>query len=600
MFEETEEQENEPRREPQGRQRSFVGEIREGVKRQKSAAQKFQRTVKTTVTVAKAMNPLTLGILAAAVIILLFAIFIMFGFVSLKSVGGGLKVDNESGGSIFSGLSFDNPEHKELVEHVVQCAQGEDPILVSDALDLSRELDWSETEKGDKYHNLDYRVVTTLSYLCDTWSRRGQGKIGINLLASDGPMATRTGVKKDSGEFEMIDSYSAYDYGQAIGVNVVGLTSPGLTRALGLREPIPVRVDWQRVTSEASIRLLYEQIGVDAARLYNLMNVAFAEVSTVRPTDEFWQNLANAHRAVVEFGEKDIFSLTLERAQMLIDGLNKLSGVAELDKRTGKLIGLALERLDTRLNTLVGLEQGNEVAFMKEMAKKETEEDFRKGIQYSFRAMQVANMVGWYGNTDKIALWKAYEARQNIRQLMLDLLRMPVELADEKDADKFDSFLAVRQLIIYSPEDDLDNNLPDLDIFPKGMVAVNEGGVTFDATKNDGKLMLADTHFASLPIDNGPFSKACTTFVYKVKEDDQEKIGSIRNLLSSLAPSGPIEQMCRLLYGPIEAPVEVSATEDEEGEDIEIETDEEEEPEGPQEIEIIGRVTYQKFVHIAF
>jgi len=597
MFEETEEQENEPRRKPQGRQRSFVKEVREGVKREKSAAQRAQKTVKTMMAVGKVANPLTLGILGVVVLVGVTLFILLLTFTGCSSVGGWYKASDESGGSLFSGLSFDNPEHRGLVEEVVQCAQGEDPVLISDYPGFVEELDWVEDENGNKHHELDYRIISTLSYLCKTWSERGQGKIGVNLTYGNGPSLTRTGVRGNTGEFELSDAYSAYQYGQAIGIDIIGLTGPELTRALGLREPIPVRVDWQKTTSEKSIRPLYEQMGVHASLLYEVMTGVFGQVRTNEPDEEFWRALAGAHQAVVGYGEKDAFTLTLERGRMLVDNLNELSGVGGLDKRTVELAGLALKHLGTRLNILVGLEQSDGVAFMKEVAKEETEEDFRKGIQYSFRAMQVANMVGWYGNTEKINLWKAYEARQNIRQLVLDLLRMPIEMAEEDNGgDAFNSLLVVNQLIIYSPEDDLDNNLPDLDVYPDGTVAVNEGGVAFGGTP-DGKLTLPDKHFTALPVDNGPFSKACTTFVYKVKEDDQEKIGSIKNLLSSLAPSGPIEQMCNLLYGPVEAPIEKSTAKEEE---TTPQADGSEELVEPKEIEVVGRVTYQKFVHIAF
>lgn len=591
-------------REPQGPQRSFVKETKEKVQAAKRAAKRVQTAVKTTVAVGRtiaAANPVTLGILAVVVIIILVLVFIMLGFITLKASGGGGKVDNESGGSIFSGLSFDNPEHRQLVEDVVKCTQGDNPVLFSDDLNLAQELTWFVDSNGNKHHKLDYRVVVTLRYLCHTWVAHGQGKIGINLLESNGPTDTRTGAKDESGEFKLTDSNSAYQYGQAIGIDAIGLTSPELTQALGLPAPIPVRVDWQLTTSEKLVRPLYEQIETDAAELYNIMASAFGQVVTNEPTDEFWQGLADAHQAVESSGDKDAFTLTLDRLGLLVVGLNKLKVVSGLDGRALNFANGALEKLMGPLVTLSALEQqGDGVALMKEWAKPETEKNLRDGIYYSFKAMQVANMVGWYGNIDRIYLWKAYEARMNIRQLELDLLRMPIELADAKDEDHFNSLFAVNQLVVYSPEDDLDNNLPDLDVYPRGAVSVNEGGVAFDVVP-DGYVTFPDEHFSALPIDHGPFVKSCTTFIYKVKADNQAGIDQANNVLANLAPSASIEQMCNLLYGPTAYPKEESEASSGGAEGTsQLEGESSTAPQEPEEIEVVGRVTYQKFVHIAF
>ena len=92
---------------------------------------------------------------------------------------------------------------------------------------------------------------------------------------------------------------------------------------------------------------------------------------------------------------------------------------------------------------------------------------------------------------------------------------MPVELAGE--GNDFNGDLVVRQLIVYSPEDDLDNGLPDFDVYPKGATSVDEGGVGYDPSAADKKIDTRDNHFMALPIDNGVFSKGATIFIYKVQ-----------------------------------------------------------------------------------
>jgi len=488
-------------------------------------------------------HPVVLGLIGAVVI---FIILISLIFVSAKScsfAGVTGKVSNEAGGSMPIGLNPNNQLHKQLVDDVVELTQGDSAVLISDNFDLNVVLDWSQDEDGRKFHELDWRVMEALRYLGGSWRDRGQGKIGISILKDNGPSMTRRKVFQDLGNDEaakLLDAPSSYSFGQAVGIDKIGLTSPAhdeqLTYYMCLAgeipcppsgdchdaKSVPVKVEWQLVTSERFIRPLYEQIEVDAAELYNRISGIMENARIGLYAPEHFEALDQSHRVVLEAGTEDVFTLALQALDNLVVNLEKLSGVDGMDDRTLEFAARALGFLADIQATLLELEAQEGTGFMEEWAKEETEKAFREGIYYVFKTMQVANMVGWRGNRN-LTFWKAYEARQNIRQLVLDLLRMPIELVKDDPYQDFDMDLIVRQLITYGSEDDLDNNLPDLDVYPDGAVAVSEGGVAFGPregyeTIGDGVDDVLDLHFSSLPIDNGVFSKACTVFIYKTMD----------------------------------------------------------------------------------
>jgi hypothetical protein len=166
---------------------------------------------------------------------------------------------------------------------------------------------------------------------------------------------------------------------------------------------------------------------------------------------------------------------------------------------------------------------------------------WKEGIKYIYKMTQVANMVGWNERGDSNLEWnKAYEARNKIRQVIKELLEMPREgiisattgqPTEENDGTNFDGFMAIKQVITFSPEDDLDNGPMNIDVFPKGITAVDVGGVAIegaekatvqdesgevvvDATVGDGVVDDADRHFSHRPIDNGVFSKMSTNYIW--------------------------------------------------------------------------------------
>ena len=435
-----------------------------------------------------------------AVVLVVLLIYSIFG-------GVGNKILDAAGGSVPITLDFQNNAHKALVADVL-ALQRTGKLLVTDS--LAKDLDWQTDADGKAVHVLDWRVMETLKYLGNKWD-----VIGVKLLRSNGPGMTRRrpAAKGEEGK-DTIDAPSAYRFGQAIAIDRIGVTSPALTEAMGLDEPVPVQVNWQKTMRENDIRGLYEALQVDARRFFLAANQAAAQAKT---NAKGLAVLAQAHdQAVADAAQKpqakitDIYMEAMTTLADLLIEVQRLRGEPGLDDRTTGFTAPAVANLEKAQANL----DKSGVAFIEEWGDDATRTAIRTGLQAVFRAMQVANVSGWRGNTKEIGLWKAYEARQNIRQLELELLRMPVELGGDKG---FNGDLVVKQLIVYSPEDDLDNGLPDFDVYPDGATAVDEGGVGYDTTHADKQIDVRDNHFMALPIDNGIFSKAATVFIHQSK-----------------------------------------------------------------------------------
>lgn len=157
------------------------------------------------------------------------------------------------------------------------------------------------------------------------------------------------------------------------------------------------------------------------------------------------------------------------------------------------------------------------------------------GIRALYSAMNAANMVGWNDDGAPLDKQKAYESRTKIRQIILELKRMPNEtyleplVPEPTTAEKdlhFDPNLVVKQIITFSPEDDLDNGQEQIDIFPRGLMEVWEDGTAFDQTLKDGQIDYADLHFSHAQIDNGVFSQRSATFIFKTPKSLWGTLGS--------------------------------------------------------------------------
>ena len=286
----------------------------------------------------------------------------------------------------------------------------------------------------------------------------------------------------------------------------------------------------------------------------------------------------------------EIYMEAMEQVENLIENIKSVRGLAwrlTFDVTALDYFDRALtnfERAHAELTT--ALEESPEAFIKKWVEGKENpdaveveEEDMkvyqslREGGRFVFRAMQVANMVSWWGNIIQLDLWKAYEIRRNIRQLSLDLLRMPITLKGVYEENGKDFGPVAKQIITFSAEDDLDNGLPDIDVYPFGATSVGTGGVSFEP-EHDGKISEWDDHFSSIQVDNGTFSKICSYFVYDTSDMTNDEKSKANSVLNTFGVASWENKMCDILYGE---------------DDYEL-----------KENEIGGRVTYRKFFHISF
>jgi len=466
-------------------------------------------------------------VLAALLIILLVIVII----VSLIACSAN-KSYSEDGGSAFMAMDPQNPEHQGIALQA-RTAVNEGRLIL--APDIQNDI------LGDNIYKLDYRVVQTLAYLSDKY------KIGVNILYSNAPDYThRENVSKEALELDndekSLEAFSAYKLGQAVGINSIGTVSPKLAKACDISGPVYVK--WQEIADEGKIRPIYEQLQVDTSNLYFQVE----GIADMAASDE------------------DI-ATQIEQANTLLGQIQgNLNQLSTLESGFSGIQGYVADSLKYLSDVSKVLNQGSWDNVDSDLA-----EPMSVMVQRVFRIMQVANMEQWYGNKENnCRLWKAFEARVNIRKLVGDIMRMPVELAGPED-EGFNNEFVVKQLIVYSPEDDLDNGPMDWDVFPPGIISVGNGGIAIGSSENgDGIVDFRDNHFMSLPIDNGVFSKACAEFVYNV--DDTNSMMA-QATLSALVPEGLRTEMCRLLYGNKKVPAEGQMS---------------------------GLVSYKKFIHIGF
>lgn len=418
---------------------------------------------------------------------------------------------------------------------------------------------------GDKYLVLDKRVMATLAYLGKKWNH-----IRVGVSYGNGPLLTRRkGVFKVGGiDSEMIsrifrlakgdesaltdpplDTISGYHTGQAVGIDEVGRVSLPLAIACFQGRRVPVQVGWQRVVLEAKLRPIYEQFQVDLTDLTEQIMVLTRIADGVKEDQEAKQSDTTGKRKdtytqyiLGGFDSEDSRDTkALELMGYIITNLGDIKSTNGLDKRTRKWFDEAEDKLKEAkqaVEATAGIER------LQIWGLAEVKGPIDESIKLMFRAMQVANMDKWRGsiqaaerggaiggaiagapgavagalkNTCKY--WQSYEARQHVRQLELDVLRMPTDpemIAMMGNGSKnYEPELAVKQLIVFSPEDDLDNGPDGYDVFPDGAVSVDEGGLQFDDTNKDGVVNDADEHFMKLPVDNGVLSKPATIFVYR-------------------------------------------------------------------------------------
>jgi len=548
--------------------RRKVEQAKRKIEQVKKAAETAKKVGKVAQALAK-LAPVLLNPwfwLVVLIIVIIIGLFMWFGGVAHKSL-------NEQGGSIPIPMNFSDPKDVTLAGQVAALRNG--GMLVF-APGLEKDIEWQE-EGGKAVMNLDWRVMVVLKYLGDKWAERSNGVIGVSLSYTNGPEFTRSRAVLSAfgatiGGGDTVDAMSAYQFGQAIGIDEIGRVSNELARACfgdsdgNVNNNPPVEVKWQEMASEDIIRPTYEQLQVDGKLVYEGGKVLAGLAKRAKGDAAYKTYL----EGILTKASEDAWYTKVGNAlDYMIINLTKTAELRGkgIDARTRDYAQQAL----TNLQTVREKTRGDVVAW----DEASLQQQLAQGLQMAFRMMQVANVVGWQ-NPRNCRLWKAYEARQHIRQLVLDLEQLPTSAQFAAAGQNWNSDLMVRQLIVYSPEDDLDNGRPDLDVFPKGAVAVDEGGVGYDDTGKDGIVDEKDGHFSDLPIDGGVFSKASTIFVYKAQGAWENAQSILKDLALDVTTVGAyqlLDQMHDIFSG---AGASFYAGED------------------------LKKVTYKNFVHVGF
>ncbi|OGB74282.1 hypothetical protein A2V68_00770 [candidate division Kazan bacterium RBG_13_50_9] len=503
----------------------------------------------------------------AAVILIIILIFIINIF--LSAING---VSSLAGGSIFVPANYNNPLHRQIVSNLEERMQGCDPRLVVYEGGVE-DLKWQYNSEAQRYsHQLDIRVLATLDYLTD--DKRGH-RIRIDLLKTGAPTLLRESfVRKltdptdiEGQEQETKETLSAFNTGQAIAIAEIDRSSvlPPTDMACGIPVPPPIQVNWQETVMERAVRPLWEELAFDVGFLDK--NTPIYKGVIERGDREAILRVAKAYLASLEAESYDLYKETFRKIPRVYALIKRAMGIVgsgeAFDPRTSMYLSQATGSFNLLNDAVKGMGEGaseeaiaNAITSIGELADR-----IREGAGWVYKATQVANMVNWDApRKDGNTKWqKAYEARVKIRQVVKELLEMPREMAISSQglASGFDKSLVVKQIITFSPEDDLDNGRAKEDVFPWGIIGVDIGGVEI-ALKGeevgDGKVDYADDHFSHAPIDNGVFSKNGTNYVYAILDPDDpwwKKAGSF--MFRFLNPVGQtisqIDKMHDLMVG---------------------------------------------------
>lgn len=449
--------------------------------------------------------------IAVAIIVAIILIIMLIVWLA----GGTHKAANETGGSVFVPMNYSDQKDRDLAAKVM-LLRDSGKIVFSP--DIAKDIEWDMTQTTPAI-KLDKRVMITLKYLGDLWAERTNGVIQVGVAQSNGPDLTRrkailkfAGLALNTGDAreEPLDAIAAYSTGQAIAIDTIGRISNELANACfddhdqNRNNNAFVKVEWQEIASQEIIRPTYEQLQVDSKEVYT----GFKVLQNLAIQAKKDPSLLPRYQAALT--QDTWYTRVGDALDKMIASLDKMASLngKGIDSRTKDYAGMATTALSgVRSGTRNNVLAWDETAVIQRL---------QDGLQYTFRMMQVANMVGWK-KPNQCRLWKAYEARQHIRQTVLDIEKMPTASEWLEPGTNWNGDLMARQVIIYSPEDDLDNGWPEMDVFPRGADSVDEGGVGFDDTGKDGKSDEKDKQFMDLPVDGGVFSKASTIWVYKAQ-----------------------------------------------------------------------------------
>ncbi len=528
-------------------------------------------------------NPIGWIILVVIAVIIIVVLFMGDKNEEIAGLGGGSK-------SI--GISYESEDHRDLVDGLLAKTEGSNPSLVIRGPGLD-DLKWKEIvineETGETImdHELDLRVLKAIEYLTNLHEY-----VEIGMLYTDSPDLVRDNVVIDSeatgGEDETIvlETLSAFSTGQAFAIIAVDRTEiPELIPPSG--EAPPIAVSWQKTLLEKAIRPLWEEVAFDVGVLDRNIpafkdlfdseqGVGYGNASSVE------QKLAYARISGSSGLYKNSFRI-LKRIIVLIDrvlGIEDyldidLTNASALDSRTLNYFVSAKDQINPIIkhleeNILNGVdldeleispEDGGAVIdrldmieAIKYLGHKDSLERIHNGARFIYKATQVANMVNWDKSTN-LDFKKAYESRNKIRQVIKELLEMPREVSISSETS-FDETMVAKQIITFSPEDDLDNGPERVDVYPYGIKYVDVGGVAMEVLTDDGIadgiINYPDIHFSHAPVSaNGVFSKSGVNYINEDVSSDI--LADALGFMDETKIKGQTNEMHNILTGDCEA-----------------------------------------------
>lgn len=504
----------------------------------------------------------------AAVIIIIVVVIIINIF-----LGAVNEISSLSGGSIFVPANYNNPIHRHIVDDIQQKMGGCDPKVVVYAEGVN-DLKWQQDSETQAYsHKLDIRLLKTIDYLTDDVRNH---RIKIDLLKTGAPDLLRESFLKRAAEYspegweerELKETLSALSTGQAMAITEIDRSQVLEPTDLicGVRVPPPIRVNWQETVMEKAVRPVWEELAFSVGFLDK--NIPIYEGISERNDRDAVLMLARAYKqGLGEEGAYDLFKETFRKIPRVYELIKRAMQIASssdtFDPRTSQYLGQASGAFVLLDDEFRGIETMAEEAVADKILRLgELTDRIRSGAKAIYKATQVANMVNWdKPRRDGEKKWLlAYETRNKLRQVVKELLEMPRETFLGEEPSLFDENLVVKQIVTFSPEDDLDNGPENIDVFPWGITSVEVGGVGIATPGNDeerepvvafgdGKVSYADLHFSHAPVDNGVFSKHGTNYVYKLTNPDDPgwaKAGDFIFRTFPLSPGAILSSLDRL------------------------------------------------------
>ena len=405
------------------------------------------------------------GWVAIVVLIAIVLIVVIASVILLIFTGGRNHVLDEAGGSATLYPQIEQEAQVELVNDVKALVENGKIVVVGGSSDF----EWTE-RNNKKEFPIDLRILQTLKYLASK-----HDFLEIALVKNNAPQ--KSGYRSEVNlygkpETKEVISNSAYALGQAIAITAADYST--LPEYRNRRQSI--RVEWQRTIHEARMRRLYEEIGAHAKFLSQDLKKLQLVTDKEEAVEDYYLFLTDPNQAK----QGNLFYESWQRVERLSYLLTEALSTPGLQENFYSQVAEAEARIDVILSQLTTPE-----TIVATLTEKETSEELLGAFRLWFEAMRTVNIEQWRG-ASSLELRKAYEARTKIRQVVGELLAMPQEVklapllgAEEPEGE--DSLMAPKQIIVFSPEDDLDDGLEENGILltPSDQGSFAKSGVYF-------------------------------------------------------------------------------------------------------------------------